>query len=799
VFNPFKRQSKPSPVEENTPVDRHRSAGGDDANPELSGDVRPTTEGNGDNSPDAGIFQVEINGKPVTISKLKTDNNSPTSSADTGGEFAATGDVPPPTGFPASQQKVTTPWQKVAKGVTGVALGTVFVAKTIVKPFTGKNPVYRKPWFWMGTGTVLVGAALGCAWLYVDRSVSKFDAKNILTFVRPDTMTVKAQDGTILLQTGSATRQRLKLWQMPPKLRQAFIAIEDRRFYEHDGVDYKGVTRAMWANITRRELAEGASSITQQVARMVYLDQEKNFWRKLREIRLAQKIGAGLTKDQVLENYLNMVYLGEGTYGVGDAAWVYFSKRVDELTLAEMATLAALPPAPNDYSPYRRPKFAEQRRNLVLQRMQEAGFITAAEFAQAKATPLTLKRQRRERDLQVARYFTKYVELELPKILKPEVLKQGGLTVETTLNPQWQERAEEVVNTTVRNNRGSFGQAALVSIDPRNGAIRAMVGGTDFERNQFNRVTQAQRQPGSTFKPFVYSTAIAGGISPYKTYIDAPIVVDRKYKPNNANKSFKGSVSMQNALTNSINIVAIRILIEAGFQPTIDLARRMGIESRLEPYYALALGALEVNLLEITGAYGSFANYGQHNKPFGILRVTDAAGNVVYEHKPAPNQAISAETSAIMTYLMRGVVSSGTATAAQISRPVAGKTGTTDKAKDLWFIGYVPQLVTGVWLGNDNSRPTGNASSTAAYAWGRFMSTAMKDIPTQPFPDLPNLSGRKPEIKLDPVPANVRTLAVPKKENGEAGNAEERPRRGRRASREESNSEERPTRRRRRG
>jgi penicillin-binding protein 1A len=729
------------------------------------------------------------------------------------GEIAAPLD--PTTPAPKNPGKLAN--QKKAKspilgniGKTASAIGA-----NIAKPFQGPKPLHKNRLFWAGSGLTAGLLALTGAWIFVDSSVSQYAPADALSYLRPGTITIKGVNGSILLQTGNATRETLKTWQMPDKLKKAFVAIEDRRFYEHDGVDYKGVTRALVQNITSKNLVEGASSINQQLARVVYLNQERSFWRKLREIRIAQRLTQGLTKDQILERYLNLVYLGEGSYGVADSAWVYFSKTVDKLTLAEMATLAAMPPAPNKYSPFVNPRFAEQRRNLVLDRMVDAKFITASEAKTAKAEPLKPKRSPLKREEQQARYFTKYIEQELPQRISAKAIKEGGLTVETTLNPEWQTKAEEVVNSTVRGNRGSFGQAAMVSIDPRTGGIKSMVGGTDFETHQFNRVTQAKRQPGSTFKPIVYATAIAGGISPNKSYLDAPFDVDG-YKPKNAGKKFKGHISMHDALINSVNIIAIKILIDTGWQPVIDNAHKMGIESKLEPYYSLALGGLEVNLLEITSAYTTFANQGVHNPVHGITRVIDRKGDIIYQNKAEPGRVFEPGTNAIMTWMMRGVVNEGTATSAQIGRPVAGKTGTTDKERDLWFIGFVPQLVTGVWLGNDNNHPTGNASSTAAYAWSRFMTTAVKDFPPQDFPPRPdNLSGRKPELKLDPIhPRYQRNLPMPK--DGERvdeksseqrrsrreetnSSSEDRPRRSRRRSEEAtSSSEDRPRRSRRR-
>jgi penicillin-binding protein 1A len=703
-------------------------------------------------------------------------------------------------GSAASKQASKTKKGPLAKtwGVVTATGGAVAaVGRGVVRPFTGPRPLQKRPLFWIGTVAGLGAIAAGGLWIFIDRSVSGFSMTAPLSFARPGTITIKGSDGTKLLQLGSDTSETLKLWQFPDKLKQAFIAIEDRRFYEHDGVDYKGVTRAIISNINTRGISEGASSITQQVARMVYLDQDKNVWRKLKEVRLAQKIEKELGKDQILERYLNLVYLGEGTYGVADAAWVYFGKTVDKLSLPQMAMLAALPPAPNKYSPFVNPKFAKDRRNLVLLRMQEAGFITPAEKAAAEAAPLGLKKTEHKQKLQQARYFTKYIEQELEsgRYIKKEALQAGGLTIETTLNSEWQNRAEEVVQNTVANNRGSFSQAAMLSVDPRSGAIRAMVGGKDFENNQFNRVIQAKRQPGSTFKPILYTTAIAGGISPDKVYVDAPFEVDG-YKPKNAGKGFKGAISMRGALTNSINIVAIKILIDTGFQPVMDLASKMGIESELKPYYSLALGGLEVTLMEMTTVYSTFAAQGLHERVHGIQRIIDRKGNVLYENKLDPQRVLQPNNTAIATSLMRNVVNEGTGTAAQLSRPVAGKTGTTDKERDLWFMGFIPQLVTGVWLGNDNNRPTGNASSTAAYAWRQFMEVAVKDMPVQPFPT-PDYGKQKAEIKLDPVhPGYQRTLEAPKEEDGKKSEGSTDEDRSSRRARRSEQSEERQVRRR---
>ncbi len=614
------------------------------------------------------------------------------------------------------------------------------------------QPLYRRYWFWLGLGLGSGMLALGGVWWSIESSLPL--PAELLTFVRSNTLTIEAADGSILQQQGPATREQLKLEQIPQPLVQAFIASEDRRFYQHHGVDYQGILRAALANLRSANVVEGGSSITQQLARILFLNQERSFLRKFKEIRLATKIEQHLSKKQVLERYLNLVYLGQGAYGVSDAAWVYFSKPVNKLTLAEMATIAGLAPAPSLYSPTVNLAVAQQRRNLVLQRMQDGGMITASSAAEARNAPITLKANSPKRLRVTAPYFTTYIQKELPKYVSKEVLAQGGLTVETTLNTKWQQGAEAIVKDTVESNGRwqHFDQAALVAIDPRNGEIKAMVGGTQFgNKNQFNRVTQAQRQPGSTFKGFVYTSAIASGISPYKQYLDSPYKVDG-YEPKNFSKTFRGWLSMRDALAASINVVAVKVLVDVGFQPTIKLAQQMGIKSPLIPAYSLALGSAEVNLLELSSAYGTLANQGVHTEAYGIRRIINRSGDVVYAAKVKPKQVLDRDSAAISTWMLRNVVLSGTGSAAGLAdRPVAGKTGTSDKARDLWFIGYIPQLVAGVWLGNDNNQPTWGSSSTAAYTWHRFMAQAVEGMPVEKLPDLPKLEGRTPSIKAQRV------------------------------------------------
>jgi len=646
---------------------------------------------------------------------------------------------------PAKKTKTTPsrqqlPRRKIAKIVTQI--------KQLVSSSTGKQPQDRRSLWFIGIGGSAI--ALSGIWFSIEQSLPQ--TAELFTVVRDETLTIKAADGTILQQTGPATREQLKLAEIPEPLVQAFIASEDRRFYQHNGIDYQGIARATLSNLRSANVVEGGSTITQQLARILFLNQDRTIWRKLKEIRLSQKIEANLTKEQILERYLNLVYLGEGAYGVADAAWVYFSKPVDELTVPEMAMIAGLAPAPSRYSPAVNLAAAQQRRNLVLQRMREDQVLDVATATAARTTPITLNTNLPKRLQVTAPYFTTYIQKELPKYVAPEVIEAGGLIVETTLNAQWQNAAETAVKNTVTNNGRwqNFEQAALVAINPRNGEIRALVGGKDFEKNQFNRATQAQRQPGSTFKGFVYTAAIATGLSPYNSYLDAPYIVEG-YEPKNYSREFRGWLTMRDALTSSINTIAVKVLIDVGFDPVIKLAQQMGIKSQLQPMYSLALGSSEVNLLELTSAYGTLATQGMHVEPHGIRRILNRSGEVLYSTEHKPKRVLDPGSAAITTWMLQNVVQAGTGRPASLNRPVAGKTGTSDESRDLWFVGYIPQLVAGVWLGNDNNEPTWGNSGTAAATWRQFMMSAVEDIPVEDFPERPTLTGRKGSIKAQPI------------------------------------------------
>ena len=639
------------------------------------------------------------------------------------------------------------------------------------------TPAYKRPTFWIMLliGAGIAGPSARLYRLYAELQNDFPDVSRAVHYERSGTITLQSADGKVLQKVGPTAQEKLAFDEIPDTVVQAFIAAEDRRFYEHSGVDYRSIARATVANVTSGGVVEGASTITQQLARIAFLDQDRSFQRKFKEAILARELEKELGKEKVLERYLNLVYLGSGAYGVADAAWVYFGKTVDKLTVAETALIAGMAPAPSVYSPKENPELAREQRDKVIYRMEENGVITTAEAQEAYQADVAVEDKEPKYLYSQYPYFTIYIKKQLEQLLTPEQREAGGLVVETSLDTQWQEAAEKTVKDII-NDYGqweNFEQASLVALDPNTGQIKAMVGGTDFDGSQFNRVTQAQRQPGSTFKAFVYATAIATGMSPYKQYADARYVVDG-YEPKNYGGGYRGYVDLRRALSSSINIVAVKLLVDVGFDPVIAMAKRMGIRSDLLPAYSLALGSSEVNLLELTSAYGTFAAEGKHYQPHGISRITSAQGDVLYEFKEKPKQAIDADTASIMTWMLEGVVNGGSGSNANISgRAVAGKTGTSEKYRDLWFVGFTPQLVAGVWMGNDDSTPTNGASSTAALAWYKFVSQFIDDMPAEEFADLPSLEGREDTLKAKPISPG-RVIAEDPKAREEARPARRR-------------------------
>lgn len=580
----------------------------------------------------------------------------------------------------------------------------------------------------IGLGLSL-GAALLGLWFALTWDLPT--SAQIRSYTPENRLQVKAMDGSIIYSGGRGPTQQVKGKQIPENLRNAVVATEDRRFFEHQGIDIAGIARAIVRNTQADEIKEGGSTITQQLARTLFLTQERTLWRKFKEIVIATRIEQDFSKEEILTLYLNQVYLGSGAYGVSDAARTYFSKPVEKLTLVQAALIAGLPQAPSRYSPLVNQKLARKRRDSVLKNMVEAGYLKEAQYQKEVKHPLALKPQSREARTQSA-YFTAYIESLLPDLLGTASVP-GGLIVETTLNPSMQADAQKILTTSLRSYRSRrVSQGAIVTIDPTTGEIRAMVGGGDFQKSQFNRAVQALRQPGSTFKAFVYAAALENGVRPGDVYRDEPTRFGQ-YEVKNYDRRFYGPMTLVDALKESRNTIAVQLQQKVGEQKVVDVARRMGIKSELQPGLSMALGASEVTLLELTSAYGTLATNGIHIEPTAIRRIVDKGGQVLYAAAPQTSTALSPAIASTMTRMLEQVVLNGTGRGAAINRPAAGKTGTTENLRDLLFVGYTPQLVTGVWLGNDDNTPTRGASSLAAAIWSQYMRKAMATYPTTAF------------------------------------------------------------------
>lgn len=556
----------------------------------------------------------------------------------------------------------------------------------------------------------------------------------------PGTEILDSQGRRITMIRGTARQTDLPLRAIPPIARQAVVAIEDSRFYSHFGVDLRGTARALFTNLQEGRAAEGGSTITQQVARILYLSQEKTLQRKLSEAMVALKLEREYTKDQILEIYLNRAYWGHGAEGIEAASQTYFGKSCRSLTLAESAMLAGLLQRPEGLTPLRHPEAASKRQHVVLDRMAELKIITKADAAKAKRARLRYAPSPDR--THAALYFTAHLINQLTQRFGDEAVFRGDLKVWTTLDLDMQKHAEKVVTDLVKKQgkRYRFDQAALVAIDPRSGYVRAMVGGADFQKSQFNRAIQAKRQPGSTFKPFVYLTAFHFGISPEATASDAvvsyPVAGGKRWTPRNYDNETMGVATLRKALEHSNNVVAVKLLKEVGPVPVIENAHRLGISTALTNDLSLGLGTSVVTPLELTSAYGVFAADGIRAEPMTFFRVADAHGRVLFENRPLPYRVIDESTVRTLNGVLQGVITRGTATRAQIGRPAAGKTGTTNDSRDAWFVGYVPQLVAGLWIGNDDNSVTKKATGGAvcAPAWASFMKVALKREPPVPFP-----------------------------------------------------------------
>jgi penicillin-binding protein 1A len=533
---------------------------------------------------------------------------------------------------------------------------------------------------------------------------------------------------------------------IPKNLQNAFIAAEDARFYQHIGIDPRGILRAVWSNITSQGVSEGGSTITQQLAKNALLSQERTLKRKVQEAILALQIEQQYSKSEILELYLNQIYFGQGAYGVQSASMVYFGKNVEDLTLAECAMLAGIPKSPNYYSPFNNLKAATERQSTVLDQMVKYGFIDSSIARDASTTKLKLASRANQSDpkTKTASYFIDYVTQYLIDKYGADAVYKEGLKIYTTLDLDMQEAAEHAMQQlpAVRTDGNGLQQpqGALVAIEPHTGYIKAMVGGRG--NDQFNRAVLAERQPGSAFKPFVYLAALESGMTPSTMIEDTPISFG-DWSPINYDAKFHGSVSMRTALENSLNVPTVKIANQTGIDKPLYYAQQMGISTLVlqgstnDRNLAMSLGGLTrgVTPLEIASAYGVLANQGVRVEPIMIVKVVDRNGKLLEQATPKEKAVVNERSAFILTDMLRGVINNGTGAGANIGRPAAGKTGTTSDYKDAWFVGYTPDLVASVWVGYDtDGHLNGITGGTIpATIWRNFMQKSLSKVPVRDF------------------------------------------------------------------
>lgn len=570
--------------------------------------------------------------------------------------------------------------------------------------------------------------------------------KNLKTY-SPNLVTqFVSQDGEMIKTFSAYKAMTVKPEEIPDNLKFALISTEDKNFYSHRGFDIFALFRSVFCNLQSNRYSQGGSTITQQLARILFLSNEKTMDRKIKELVISHRIEKSLSKDEILAFYLSTVYLGEGAYGAAAAADVYFNKTLDELSLAECALIAGLPQAPSVYSPYKRPELAMKRRTTVLKRMRKMGFITKSQYKEAVNEPIKLQQNHSRTSLNKAPYFVDYAMKELESLgFSEQEISRGGYKITTTLDYKAQEAAQAAVNKYF----ASYGlnsddeQVALFSIDVSNGKILGYLGGKDYRKSQYDRVTLSQRQPGSSFKVFVYAAAIQAGKTPNDLYEDLPLKVG-SWAPKNYGNKYRRQLPLHTALALSSNVVAVRLLKDVGMDETIRMARGLGINTPLEHNLTMALGSNAVKMTEMVGAYAAFANSGIQPIPYAIEKVETSSGEVLYQATPRYKKTIDPYVAACMTAMMQRVIEVGSGKAAQIEgRKIAGKTGTTDDYRDAWIIAYTPEIVTGVWVGNDKNKAhhkiTGG--SVPALIWKEFMNGALAKLPYSTF--------NYPEIVLD--------------------------------------------------
>ena len=611
----------------------------------------------------------------------------------------------------------------------------------------------------LGTGLILLLGALGSAlWAFTILPAQLPSVKSLEEIGPSQGAHIYADDDEPVTELQGVRRTFVPLSEIPLFLKQAIIAAEDAQFYSHSGINFRGIARAAWNNLRYGKIVEGGSSITQQLAKVLFLTPDKSFSRKLKEAAIALQLERRYSKDRILELYLNQIYFGHGSYGVEAAARTYFGKSVRELSLPEAALLAALPRAPGVYSPFDHPEVATKRRAFVLNRMAEEKFITKAQAQRAIASTLGLIPAEQRRT--TGQYFVEYVHQLLEAKFGNDMIYKGGLHVYTTINLPMQLAAEQALRDGLRELRERTGvkvaakgarrgavvvelrpEGALVTIEPQTGYVKALVGGSDFSRSEFNRAVYGKRQAGSAFKPFVYLAAIEAGLTPSTVIEDSPVSYvgrdGKAWKPENYNNKYRGLTTLQRGIEESINAVTVKLEERVGIQPVIEVARRMGITTPLNQDLTLALGSSEVSLLELTSAYAVLANLGMRMEPIAIRYITDAQGRLLEENIPQGREVLRPEVAYVTTQMLRGVVERGTGMQARaLGRPLAGKTGTTNDYSNAWFIGFTPNLATGLWVGYDRPSTLGRDETGARAAlpiWVAYMRRALAMVPAQDF------------------------------------------------------------------
>jgi len=608
-------------------------------------------------------------------------------------------------------------------------------------------------------GLLLCGRApfAVAAWADPDSDLAKLDRLEIFQPGEPSLLYSIREEPFASL--ASEFRIFVPLDRIPKMVQLAVLDAEDADFYQHGGISLKGIARAAIRNLASAKVKEGGSTITQQLAKILLLSPERTFSRKVKEVQIAREIERRFSKDKILEMYLNAIYFGSGAYGIEAAARTYFSRSIGQLSVAEVALLAGLIKSPGTYSPLANPKKAQERRDYVLSRMEAEKHLKPAQAKAAKRQAVAVRPLFKMRG--AAPHFVDFLRKELESRYGRTVTAKGGLRIYTTLDLEMQRHAVDVLRTGIKSIEQSLSgrrkagappaptlECGLVALDPATGEIRAMVGGLDYGKSQFNRAVQAHRQPGSAFKPFVYAAALAHGYAPTRLIDDYPVSYSIRqngrlveWSPENYDRQFRGRVTLRRALEESINVPTVRLLEEVGVGTVIGLAGRAGIHSTLRREYALALGVSEVTLLELTGAYTVFANRGIAEKPVGIRRIDGPGGDLVGFPSSAGERVLSEETAYILSSVLSGVVERGTGRRARVPGwIVSAKTGTSHDGTDLWLVGYTPRLLAGLWIGADQPRPLGShetAGRLAAPIWADFMRRALKGVApvAQPIPE----------------------------------------------------------------